>query len=58
MQEAIKFYDSMIPQRGAEKKPAAAGAGKTLDQATATSILKEAGGDKDKGPQTGDGERV
>lgn len=46
MQEAIKFYDSTIPQRGGEKKPAVAG--KTLDQATATSILQEAGGDKDK----------
>jgi hypothetical protein len=46
MQEAIKFYDSTIPQRGGEKKAAATG--KALDQATATSILQEAGGDKDK----------
>jgi lysozyme family protein len=46
MQEAIKFYDSTIPQRGGEKKAAATG--KVLDQATATSILQEAGGDKDK----------
>lgn len=47
MQEAIRFYDSTIPQRGGgAKKPAASG--KALDQATATSILQEAGGDKDK----------
>jgi hypothetical protein len=45
MEEAIKFYDSMIPRSGGEKKPAV---GKTLDQATATQILQEAGGDKDK----------
>jgi hypothetical protein len=46
MQEAIKFYDSTIPQRGGEKKPAAAG--KTLDTATAQSYLQKAGGDKNK----------
>lgn len=47
MEESIKFYDSAIPQGGGgAKKPAAAG--KVLDQATATSILQEAGGDKNK----------
>ncbi len=47
MEEAIKFYDSTIPQRGGgAKKPAAAG--KALDSATAQSYLQKAGGDKNK----------
>jgi hypothetical protein len=48
MEEAIKFYDSTIPQRGGGAKKPAAAAGKVLDAATAQSYLQKAGGDKDK----------